>query len=47
MVETMEASDFLQGGEIAFTTGLGLDTRLQLMVGYMKQVLICLLPDAP
>lgn len=35
MVETMEASDFLQGGEIAFTTGLGLGTRLQLMVGYM------------
>lgn len=35
MVETMEASDFLQGGEIAFTTELGLDTRLQLMVGYM------------
>lgn len=24
MVETLEASDFLQGGEIAFTTGLGL-----------------------
>lgn len=35
MVETMEVSDFLQGGEIAFTTDLGLDTRLQLMVGYM------------
>lgn len=35
MVETMEVSDFLQGGEIAFTTGLGLDTRLQLMMGYM------------
>lgn len=47
MVETMEASDFLQGGEIVFTTGLGLGTRLQLMVGYMKQFLICLLPYAP
>ena len=35
MVETMETSDFLQGGEITFTTGLGLGTRLQLMVGYM------------
>lgn len=35
MVETMETSDFLQGGEIAFTTRLGLGTRLQLMVGYI------------
>lgn len=31
MVETMEASDFLQGGEIAFTTGLGLSNRVSLL----------------
>lgn len=31
MVETMEASDFLEGGEIAFTTGLGLSSRLPLV----------------
>ena len=30
MVETMEASDFLEGGEIAFTTGLGLNNRVSL-----------------
>ena len=31
MVETTEASDFLQGGEIAFTTGLGLSNRVSLL----------------
>ena len=31
MVETMEASDFLEGGEIAFTTGLGLSNRVPLL----------------
>lgn len=38
MVETMEASDFLQGGEIAFTTGLGLGTNVDLLelITFMK-----------
>lgn len=31
MVETTEASDFLEGGEIAFTTGLGLGNRTNLL----------------
>ena len=31
MIETMEASDFLEGGEIAFTTGLGLSSRVPLL----------------
>lgn len=31
MVETMEASDFLQGGEIAFTTGLGLSNSISML----------------
>ena len=31
MVETMEASDFLQGGEIAFTTGLGLSSCVSML----------------
>lgn len=31
MVETMEASDFLEGGEIAFSTGLGLSKGLSLL----------------
>lgn len=31
MVETAEASDFLEGGEIAFTTGLGLGTQTNLL----------------
>lgn len=31
MVETMEASDFLQGGEIAFTTGLGLSNSVSML----------------
>ena len=31
MVETTEASDFLEGGEIAFTTGLGLENRTNLL----------------
>ena len=31
MVETMEASDFLEGGEIAFTTGLGLSAHVPLI----------------
>ena len=37
MIETMEASDFLEGGEIAFTTGLGLSSRvpLQTLIEYI------------
>lgn len=31
MVETTEASDFLEGGEVAFTTGLGLGNRTNLL----------------
>lgn len=31
MVETTEASDFLEGGEIAFTTGLGLGNNFNLL----------------
>ncbi|MCI7106662.1 MAG: PucR family transcriptional regulator ligand-binding domain-containing protein [Agathobacter sp.] len=31
MVETTEASDFLQGGEIAFVTGLGISNRITLL----------------
>ena len=31
MVETMEASNFLQGGEIAFTTGLGLSSCVSML----------------
>lgn len=38
MVETMEASDFLEGGEIAFTTGLGLGSHVSLLelISFMK-----------
>lgn len=32
MVETLEASDFLEGGEIAFATGLGLNNKVTLLV---------------
>ena len=32
MVETMEASIFLEGGEIAFTTGLGLNSKVTLLM---------------
>lgn len=31
MIETMEASDFLEGGEIAFTTGPGLNSHVPLV----------------
>lgn len=31
MVETTEASDFLEGGKVAFTTGLGLGNRTNLL----------------
>lgn len=42
MVETKEASNFLEGGEIAFTTGLGLGTQTNLLdliqLMYQKKV---------
>lgn len=31
MVETIEAADFLEGGEVAFTTGFGLNNRQSLL----------------
>lgn len=51
MVETAEASDFLNGGEIAFTTGLGLGNHVNLLdlvcLMYTKKVAGVLVNTGP